>query len=82
MLPFLYSIGSCVLAGLGAGRNVLAVEKDRWQFLHSQMRAVNSLSGIVPSEAAEMTQGNEESVMDTASAVENLETVDTCPPSQ
>ena len=30
VLPFLYSIGSCVLAGLGAGSNVLAVEKDRW----------------------------------------------------
>ena len=36
--------GSCLLASLNIGRNVVAVEKDRWQFLHSQMRAVNSLS--------------------------------------
>lgn len=45
--------GSCLLAALGLGRNVVAVEKDRWQFLHSQMRVVNSLSESGSSEATE-----------------------------
>ena len=51
MSIFLLS-GSGLLAALQIERNVVAVEKDRWQFMHSQMRAVSALSESTPAEVA------------------------------
>jgi len=41
--------GSGKIAALSVGRNAVAVEIDQWQFLHSQIRAVDVFS----TEAAE-----------------------------
>ena len=43
------SSGSGIIAALSVGRNAVAVEIDHWQFLHSQIRAVDVFS----TEAAE-----------------------------
>ena len=42
------------------------------------MRVINSLSDMVPTETAEIAQGNNESAMDTAEVAENLATMETC----
>ena len=40
---FLYP-GSGIIAALSIGRNAVAVEIDHWQFLHSQIRAIEVFS--------------------------------------
>ena len=44
--------GSGLLASSEVGRNVIAVEKDQWQFLHSQMRVVSCLSCSAPADSS------------------------------
>ena len=57
----------------------MAVEKDRWQFMHSQMRAISLLSHSVRSETAETVETAEstandgEDITDNADIVVNME---------
>ena len=52
LLLILTFAGTGLLGSLEVGRNVVAVEKDRWQFLQSQIRVVGCLSSSPQSDVS------------------------------